>query len=119
LCRYSISPAPVEITGTGVTADLDASRADSGCAARVVYLAEGIAMTRQATDARSGGRWLGRIGAAGEDRWTAPGLLRRLQLALAGIWLLDAILQFQAFMFTRGFAQMLRATAPRQSGGHR
>ena len=37
---------------------------------------------------------------------------RRLQLALAGIWLLDAILQFQAFMFTKGFAQMLGATAP-------
>jgi hypothetical protein len=69
-------------------------------------------MTSQATEARSGGRWLSRVGVAGEGSWAAPDPRRRLQLALAGIWLLDAILQFQAFMFTKGFAQMLRATAP-------
>lgn len=39
-----------------------------------------------------------------------PGV-RRLQLALAGLWLLDALLQFQAFMFSRGFAHMLAAAA--------
>ena len=49
---------------------------------------------------------------AGEDRWAVPDVRRRLQLALAGIWLLDAILQFQAFMFTKGFAQLLAGTAP-------
>jgi hypothetical protein len=38
-------------------------------------------------------------------------VVRRLQLALAGLWLLDAVLQFQAFMFTRGFAVMLTAAA--------
>jgi hypothetical protein len=69
-------------------------------------------MTSQATDARPGGRWLSSVGVVGAESWTAPDLRRRLQLALAGIWLLDAILQFQAFMFTKGFAQMLRATAP-------
>ncbi len=51
------------------------------------------------------------IGAVQEESWTAPDVRRRLQLALAGIWLLDAVLQFQAFMFSRGFSQMLGATA--------
>jgi hypothetical protein len=39
------------------------------------------------------------------------GTRRWLQLALAAIWLLDAILQLQSFMFTKGFGQMLAATA--------
>jgi len=41
----------------------------------------------------------------------APDARRVLQLALAGLWLLDALLQFQAFMFGPGFAQMLRSAA--------
>jgi hypothetical protein len=50
------------------------------------------------------------------ERVAAPASLRRgrartLQLALAFLWLLDAILQFQAFMFGRGFAGMLQQTA--------
>jgi hypothetical protein len=68
-------------------------------------------MTIQATGASSGGRWLSGIGVAREERWAAPDTRRLLQLALAGIWLLDAVLQFQSFMFTRGFAQMLGGTA--------
>ena len=36
---------------------------------------------------------------------------RILQLCLAGVWLFDAVLQYQAFMFTRRFSQMLAATA--------
>lgn len=43
--------------------------------------------------------------------WTAPDVRRRLQLALAGVWLLDGILQVQAVMFTRGFSRMLGGTA--------
>jgi hypothetical protein len=39
------------------------------------------------------------------------GARRWLQLALAAIWLLDAILQLQSFMFTKGFGQTLAATA--------
>jgi hypothetical protein len=46
-----------------------------------------------------------------EEAWTAPDVRRRLQLVLAGIWLLDALLQFQAFMFGKGFSQMLGGTA--------
>ena len=51
------------------------------------------------------------IGAVDQGNWTVPDARRRLQLALAGIWLLDAVLQFQAFMFSKGFSQMLGATA--------
>jgi hypothetical protein len=36
---------------------------------------------------------------------------RKLQLALAGIWLLDATLQFQPAMFGHGFGRMLAASA--------
>ena len=68
-------------------------------------------MASQAADARTRAEWLRSIGAVHEESWTAPDVRRRLQLALAGIWLLDAVLQFQAFMFSKGFSQMLGATA--------
>ena len=73
-------------------------------------------MTSSATQARSAGRWLSGITVAGEDSWTAPDARRKLQLLVAGVWLLDAILQFQAFMFSKGFAQMLGATGPGNPG---
>lgn len=41
-----------------------------------------------------------------------PDARRWLQLGLAAIWLLDGVLQYQSFMFTKGFGQMLAATAP-------
>jgi len=34
-----------------------------------------------------------------------------LQLGLAAIWLLDGVLQYQSFMFTKAFGQMIGATA--------
>jgi hypothetical protein len=49
--------------------------------------------------------------AAADERLTAADWPRRLQLGLAGIWLLDAVLQYQSFMFTKAFAQMLGGTA--------
>jgi hypothetical protein len=55
--------------------------------------------------------WLGSAGLTSRERWAAPDSRRRLQLILAGIWLLDGILQFQSFMFTRGFSQMLGSAA--------
>ena len=73
-------------------------------------------MTSYATSARTACRWLSSIGVAGEDAWAAPDARRKLQLALAGIWLLDAILQFQAFMFSKGFSQMLAGTGPGNPG---
>ena len=41
----------------------------------------------------------------------APGTRRLLQLILAAIWLLDAMLQYKPFMFTSGFSDMLAAAA--------
>jgi hypothetical protein len=35
-----------------------------------------------------------------------------LQLGLAVIWVLDGVLQFQTFMFSRAFGQMMASTAP-------
>ncbi len=43
-------------------------------------------------------------------------LRRALQLVLAGIWLLDGLLQYQPFMFTKAFGQMLAATGPGNPG---
>jgi hypothetical protein len=53
-----------------------------------------------------------RPGTAAGTAWEAPDGRRVLQLALGSIWLLDAVLQYQSFMFTKGFGQMLAATAP-------
>jgi hypothetical protein len=39
--------------------------------------------------------------------WAALGARRWLQLGLAAVWLLDALLQLQSFMFTKGFGQSL------------
>jgi hypothetical protein len=46
----------------------------------------------------------------------APDARRALQLALGAMWLLDAMLQYQAVMFTRAFGRMLAATAPGNPG---
>jgi len=68
-------------------------------------------MASQAAGAGTRAGWRRSTGVAYEERWTAPDVRRRLQLALAGVWLLDAVLQFQAFMFSKGFSQMLGGTA--------
>jgi hypothetical protein len=66
---------------------------------------------------RSRFAWAGRppqaAGLAGLDgaAGAAPGARRVLQLGLAAVWLLDGVLQYQSFMFTKGFGQMLAATA--------
>jgi hypothetical protein len=53
----------------------------------------------------------GRLGAETVPARPAPDARRALQLALAGVWLLDALLQYQPFMYMKGFSQMLAATA--------
>jgi hypothetical protein len=60
--------------------------------------------------ATSGAVWHGHAAAA-EERRAVPDRRRRLQLVLAGIWLLDAVLQYQSFMFSKAFADMLGGTA--------
>ena len=61
--------------------------------------------------ARGRGPLGGRL--AAEPAPAAAGLdtRRALQLALAGLWLLDGVLQYQPFMYTKAFAQMLGSTA--------
>jgi hypothetical protein len=39
--------------------------------------------------------------------WQSPDARRWLQLGLAAIWLLDGVLQYQSFMFTKAFGLML------------
>ena len=55
---------------------------------------------------RGGAGWAPRP-AGGES----PDARRALQLVLAGLWLLDGVLQYQPFMYTKGFTQMLAGTA--------
>jgi hypothetical protein len=66
-------------------------------------MSESVATSGRAT-------WHGNAALA-DGQWAIPDQRRRLQLVLAGIWLLDAVLQYQSFMFTKAFAQMLGATA--------
>ena len=56
--------------------------------------------------------WRGRLGTEVHAARAPLDVRRVLQLILAGIWLVDALLQYQSFMFTRAFGQMLAATAP-------
>lgn len=60
------------------------------------------------------GTLAGRSAAA--PRWAAPDTRRLLQLGLAAIWLLDGVLQYQSFMFSRGFSRMLAGTAAGNPG---
>ena len=53
-----------------------------------------------------------RAGAISARAWVRPAHRRKLQLVLASIWLLDGMLQLQAFFFTRAFGnQMIPMTA--------
>jgi hypothetical protein len=56
---------------------------------------------------------LGATGAAAGQpaATTSTDARRALQLGLAGIWLLDGVLQYQPFMYTKAFGQMLAGTA--------
>jgi hypothetical protein len=58
----------------------------------------------------------GNPAAAACGSWSAPDARRVLQLCLAAVWLLDAILQYQSWMFTRAFGHMLAATAAGNPG---
>jgi len=58
-----------------------------------------------------GTAWRGGAGARTQARAATMDARRALQLALAGIWLLDGVLQYQSFMYSKAFAQMLAGTA--------
>jgi hypothetical protein len=53
----------------------------------------------------------GRLGAETPPAIARLDVRRALQLGLAAIWLLDGLLQYQPFMYTKAFAQMLGKTA--------
>ncbi|HVT67298.1 MAG TPA: hypothetical protein VHF26_06090 [Trebonia sp.] len=55
--------------------------------------------------------WRGRLGSQTQPAGARLGSRRVLQLALAAIWLLDAVLQYQSFMYTKAFTQMIAGTA--------
>jgi hypothetical protein len=61
----------------------------------------------------AGGRPLlrGPLGGEAQPAVASPDARRALQLALAAIWLLDGVLQYQPFMYTKAFGQMLAGTA--------
>jgi hypothetical protein len=55
--------------------------------------------------------WRGRLGTEAQAARTGLDARRVLQLVLASIWLVDAMLQYQSAMFTKAFSQMLAASA--------
>ena len=55
--------------------------------------------------------WRSRPDSVAEAARGASGARRLLRLALAGLWLLDGVLQYQAFMFSKGFSGMLADSA--------
>src|SRR5579863_337213 len=61
----------------------------------------------------AGGRtaWRGRLGTEAQPAGASLDTRRALQVALAAIWLLDAVLQYQSFMYTKAFTQMITGTA--------
>jgi len=61
--------------------------------------------------AGGGVTWRGRLSAGSRAAGEFLDARRALQLALAGAWVLDAVLQYQPFMFTSGFPKMLAGTA--------
>ncbi len=56
-----------------------------------------------------------RLDAAGASS-AGPDVRRALQLGLAAIWLLDGVLQYQPFMFTKAFGQMIGGTSAGNPG---
>ena len=53
----------------------------------------------------------GRLGSEAPSAAVRPDTRRALQLGLAAIWLLDGVLQYQPFMYTKAFARSLAAAA--------
>jgi hypothetical protein len=53
----------------------------------------------------------GRVAGEAPSAAVRPDTRRALQLGLAAVWLLDGVLQYQPFMYTKAFGQSLAATA--------
>ncbi len=63
------------------------------------------------SESLSVGRAAARPVVGAQSRPAVLDLRRKLQLALAVIWLLDGVLQYQPFMFTKAFPQMLAGSS--------
>jgi hypothetical protein len=78
----------------------------------------GVSARRRGAGPGSGAAAYGQSAAYGQAAsdgqpaaWAVPDSRRVLQLALGGLWLLDAVLQYQSAMFSRAFPQMLAGAA--------
>lgn len=60
--------------------------------------------------------WRGRLGTEALAQRRVPDVRRALQLALAAIWVLDGVLQYQGAMYVKGFSDMLAGTAAGNPG---
>jgi hypothetical protein len=60
--------------------------------------------------------WRGKLGTETLGKRRVPDARRALQLGLAGIWLLDAVLQYQGAMYVKAFSQMLGGGAAGNPG---
>ena len=113
----------------------DRRRARRPCAARLGCIPQLLETTNPLPAGRSSvvetadrrGRWLSRRlivenddgggEARGRERQCDISITRRgLQITLGLIWLLDGALQFQSFMYSHGFIEMLTGMAPGQPG---
>jgi len=68
-------------------------------------------MSQVAVNAGGRAALRGRLGSEARPAAARPDARRALQLGLAAIWLLDGVLQYQPFMYTKAFAQSLAAGA--------
>ena len=68
-------------------------------------------MSEVAVAARGRTAMRGRLGTEAPSAAARLDARRALQLGLAAIWLLDGVLQYQTFMYTKAFGQMLAGTA--------
>jgi hypothetical protein len=68
-------------------------------------------MSQVAVAARGRTAMRGRLGTEPPSAAVRPDTRRALQLGLAAVWLLDGVLQYQPFMYTKAFGQLLAATA--------
>ena len=68
-------------------------------------------MSEVAVAARSRAPMRGRLGSEAPSAAVRPDARRALQLGLAAVWLLDGVLQYQPFMYTKAFGRLLAAGA--------
>ena len=82
------------------------------CKARMRATREGLSGALVSQNAALAGGALGRADTRAVPRQPElPDARRWLQLGLAATWVVDGVLQYQSFMFTRAFGQMLAGTA--------